>query len=60
MRKRVFASTFPSLLRAAPGKGRLEFEASLNGLFSAIATMMQNSSDDTNAKLVQVRTFLYR
>jgi len=39
--------------RAAPGKGRLEFEASLNGLFSAIATMMQNSSDDTNAKLVQ-------
>ena len=42
--------------RATPGRGRLEFEASLNGLFAAIVKMMVNSSDD--AKFVQVRAFL--
>ncbi len=38
--------------RAAPGKGRMEFEVSLNGLFSAVVKMMLNGSND--ALLVQV------
>ena len=37
---------------SAPGKGRHEFEVSLNGLFSAVVKMMLNTSND--ALLVQV------
>eukprot|EP00795_Rhopilema_esculentum_P012407 gene12407-3070_t len=32
--------------RSAPGKGRMEFETSLNGLFSAVVTLMVNSSNE--------------
>lgn len=38
---------------SAPGKGRHEFEVSLNGLFSAVVKMMLNTSND--ALLVQVK-----